>query len=261
VLPSAELIHVLELPTDLALSDDHDLFLSSRGDIATVSGVDALPQRLKTCLSHQKGESPFHHDAGTRLGEYYRLLSDSPWFEHFLKLELMRLVAIPYIDQISGTQNTPLLCIEQVFGIQLLADAPTNNWLPVRVDLQVKGLGRRQYDLSIYIPAELKAFPSIDGLLADPSGWPQDFPSARSSSGGPSLRSVTLLSQATEGACGVSAYVGDDRCRRQGVALRHIIMCAGGARVMSRLKRCLLVERRASGFFASRSSTEIAPRR
>jgi hypothetical protein len=173
VLPSAERILASELPTDLALGDDHDLFATPSGGIATVSGVDALPQRLKTSLSFEKGESPFHHDAGTRLGEYYKLLSDSPWFEHFLKLELIRQAAIPNIDQIMARQDTPLLCIERVFGIELLADAPTNNSLPVRLDLQVKGIGRRQFELPIYIPAELRTYPSIDDHLAGPQGFSQ----------------------------------------------------------------------------------------
>jgi hypothetical protein len=130
VLPSADRIRAAELPKDFALSDKHDLTLTARGDIALVSGVDALPQCVKTCLSHQKGESPFHRDFGTRFAEYYRLLAGSPWFEHFLKLEVIRQAAIPYLDPLSNRQYTPLQCVERVLRIELLADAPTNNWLP-----------------------------------------------------------------------------------------------------------------------------------
>jgi hypothetical protein len=156
----------------LALGDDHDLFATPGGGIATVSGVDALPQRLKTSLSFEKGKSTFHHDAGTRLGEYYKLLSDSPWFEHFLKLELIRQAAIPNIDRIMARQDTPLLCIERVFGIELLADAPTNNWLPAPRPAS-QGIGRRQFELPIYIPAELRTYPSIDDHLAGSQGFSQ----------------------------------------------------------------------------------------
>jgi hypothetical protein len=133
-----------------------------------VSGLDALPQQVKTCLSHQKGESPFHRDFGTRFAEYYRLLSGSPWFERYLKLEITRQAAIPYIDPTNNQQYTPLLCVERVFAVELLADAPAKNWLPIRVDLEVKGIGRWQHDLSVCVPPEPVSRPSLDELLAGP---------------------------------------------------------------------------------------------
>lgn len=170
VLPSAERIRAVDLPTDLALSEKHDLMLKG-GDIAVVSGVEALPQRIKTCLSHQRGESPFHRDFGTRFAEYYRVLSGSVWFENFLKLEVIRLAAIPYLDPLSHRQDTPFQCVERVFGIQLLAEAPTNNWLPVRVDLEVKGVGRWQRELSVCVPKEPTRRLSIDELLAGPHAY------------------------------------------------------------------------------------------
>jgi hypothetical protein len=123
VLPGADRIRAADLPKDFALSDNHDLTVKS-GTIAMVSGLEALPQRIKTCLSHQKGESPFHRDFGTRFAEYYRLLSDSPWFEDLLKLEIIRQAAIPYIDTVNNRQYTPLLCVEHVYGIEILANAP-----------------------------------------------------------------------------------------------------------------------------------------
>jgi hypothetical protein len=167
VLPSADRIRAADLPEDLALSDDHDLMIRG-GDLATLSGLEALPQRVKTSLSHQKGESLFHRDFGTRFAEYYRLLSGSPWFEHFLKLEVIRQAAIPYIDNITDRQYTPLLCVDRVFGIKILADAPSKNWLPIHVDFEVKGVGRRQHDLSVCVPQEPTRRPSFDDLLAGP---------------------------------------------------------------------------------------------
>jgi hypothetical protein len=168
VLPSAERISAGELPTDFALSEKHDLTLNARGDIAVVSGVDSLPQRIKTGLSHQKGESPFHRDFGTRFAEYYRLFAGSPWFDQLLKLEIIRQAAIPYVDPLNNRRFTPLLCVERVFGIKLLAGAPTNNWLPIRLDLEVKGLGRWRRELSICVPKEPVKRPSWDELLAGP---------------------------------------------------------------------------------------------
>jgi hypothetical protein len=168
VAPGAERVRADDLAADLALSDEHDLMLTSSGDIALVSGVDSLPQKIKTCLSSQKGESPFHRDFGTRIAEYFRLLAGSPWFEQFLKLEVIRQAAIPYMDPLYNHPYTPLQCVERVFAIELLADAPTNNWLPVRVDLEVKGLGRWRHELSICVPMEEVKRPSWDELTAGP---------------------------------------------------------------------------------------------
>ncbi len=168
VASGAERIRAADLPTDFALSEKHDLFVTERGNIAEVSGVDALPQKIRTCLSSQKGESPFHKNFGTRIAEYFRLLAGSPWFEQLLKLEVIRQAAIPYIDPLYSRQYTPLQCVERVLGIKLLADTPTNNWLPIRLDLEVNGVGRWQHKLSIYVPKEEVRRPSLDELMAGP---------------------------------------------------------------------------------------------
>ncbi|HXI05348.1 MAG TPA: hypothetical protein VNJ49_03305 [Bradyrhizobium sp.] len=168
VFPSAERISAAELPTDFALSEDHDLMPTENGGIAEVAGVDALPQTIKTCLSSQKGESPFHKDFGTRFAEYFRLLAGSPWFEQILKLEVIRQAAIPYIDPLDNRQYTPFLCVERVYGIELLADVPSGNWLPIRVDLEVRGLGRWQRELSVCVPKEEAKRSSWDELMAGP---------------------------------------------------------------------------------------------
>lgn len=47
VLPSAERIRAADLPTSWALSDSHDL-MASNGKWAIVSGLEALPQQVKT---------------------------------------------------------------------------------------------------------------------------------------------------------------------------------------------------------------------
>jgi hypothetical protein len=134
--------------------------------IAVVSGLDALPQHIKTRLSLQKGESLFYPDFGIRFAEYYNLFAGSLWFGHLLKLELIRQVAIPNVDVIMNRQYTPLMCVERVFAIETLADTPKNNWLPIRVDLQIKGVGRWQCELSICIPQARQAVVLLLGTSA-----------------------------------------------------------------------------------------------
>jgi hypothetical protein len=167
VFPSADRIPVGDIPNTWALSDNHDL-TTQNGNWAMVSGVDALPQQVKTCLSHQRGESPIHRDFGTRFAEYYNLLAGTLWIDLYLKLEVIRQASIPYTDPTSNQQYTPFLCVERVFDVEILADAPIKNWLPIRVELSVKGLGRWQHDLSICIPPEPIRRPSFELLAGSP---------------------------------------------------------------------------------------------
>lgn len=120
------------------------------GDFATVSGIDALPQKIQLCLWHQKGETPFSLRFGSRLGEYYSLFGRSLWFEQLAKLEAIRLAAIPYGD--INEEYTPFQCVEQVKSIQLLAPQPEDRWLPARIGLEVNGLGTWEQDIRLFIP-------------------------------------------------------------------------------------------------------------
>lgn len=144
-------VTVQSLPVDLVLSKDHDLEFKN-GDLAFVSGLEALPQKIQMSLSLQKGESPFHLDYGSRFAEYYGEFLTTPWIGRLLKLEVIRQSAIPYTDPALNRQYTPFQCIERVWGIEVLSDVPNNQWLPIRVDLGVKGLGRRQYNVSVFVP-------------------------------------------------------------------------------------------------------------
>ena len=145
-------IQAQQLGTDLAISPKtNDLFLKN-GTIAVVSGVDALPQKIRSNLPLQRGESVFNRDYGVRLAEYFNAFRGSPWLEQLFKLDVIRQAAIPYHDRIMNRRHTPLECVERVHAIEVLAEAPVNNWLRVRVDLDVKGVGRWQHDLTICMP-------------------------------------------------------------------------------------------------------------
>ena len=47
---------------------------------------------------------------------------------------------------------------------------PSNNWLPIQVDLDVEGVGRWQHDLSVCVPQEPMRRPSFYDLLAGGRG-------------------------------------------------------------------------------------------
>jgi len=168
ISPRAQRTSAVQLPMDIALGDNHDFF-AKNGDLATVSGVEALPQKLKTVLSLERGESPFHPHFGARFSEYYANFGDSPWFAQLLKLELIRHAAIPYYDPTLKRAYTPLHCIERVVRVEALADAPAKNWFPIRVILEVKGIdGLWSREFSIYVSEKPIRRPSIDEILRGP---------------------------------------------------------------------------------------------
>jgi hypothetical protein len=118
-----------------------------------VSGLDALPQRIQSVLSVQRGESPLEPGFGIRFFEYFETHRGSPWLGLLMKLDVIRQAAIPHKD-ILKRQHTPLQCVTRVNNVELMSEAPTNNRLPIRVDFIVQGVGPWQRDLSVYMPTK-----------------------------------------------------------------------------------------------------------
>lgn len=153
VLDSFSRINAGDLPLDLALNDVSDIF-AVKGEIATVSGLDALPQKIKTCLSTLRGEMSLHPNFGARIVEYFELFRGSPWLPRLIKLEVIRLACLPYGDPVA-TQNTPLRSVLRVKSVEQLVSSPGDNWIPFRFHLDVKGVGIWQCDLPIFVPLRI----------------------------------------------------------------------------------------------------------
>lgn len=149
VAPSFPRTKAADLPKDFSLSAKHDLTLEN-GNIATVSGLAALPQKLLTCLSMRRGESPFHPAFGARLSDYYANFIGSPWLDQLLKLDVVRLASIPYVDPVLNQAYTPLMCVERVASVVAIGE-PSKRRLPVHLDLQIAGLGPWSRDLAVFI--------------------------------------------------------------------------------------------------------------
>ena len=144
-------IRAQKLLRDFAIDPVTNDPYAENGRIAEVSGVAALPQKIRSCLSLLPGESPMHPRVGARLAEYFRAFRDSPWLVHLLKLEVIRQAAIPYEDLLLKRSYTLLQCVERVRSVVALSDIPSNGWLPIRVDLDVAGVGQWCCDLKILI--------------------------------------------------------------------------------------------------------------
>jgi hypothetical protein len=153
VAPGAPRIDAQTIGTGLALGlETNDWAVDGKGGIAVVSGVDYLPQRLREVLSMQRGESPFWPTFGARLFEYFEAYRGSPWLDLLFKLDVVRLAAIPYTDGVTGETRTPLPCVTRVRNVEILADATTNNRLPIRLDLDVQGIGAWTQQAAVYMP-------------------------------------------------------------------------------------------------------------
>jgi hypothetical protein len=150
VRPRAPRKRAQDLGSDLALGEDGDLFLRN-GQMARVSGVDALPQKIRTCLSFQKGEGPIHPDFGSRIAEYFAIYNGTSWLDRLVKMDVIRMASIPYRDEMLKTEYTPLNCVERVISFQFLPGAAANGWSPASIDIEVLGLGRWQKEVKIFI--------------------------------------------------------------------------------------------------------------
>jgi hypothetical protein len=146
-------VDVHNLGSDKALHPDTgDQYLDDKGNVARVSGLDYLPQKVQSLLSMQRGESIFSPAFGMRFFEYFEAFKQSPWLALLLTLDVVRQAAIPYSDKLMNKQDTPLRCVNRVYAFELRSETPKNNRLPVRVDLEVQGLGRWRRELSAYMP-------------------------------------------------------------------------------------------------------------
>ena len=153
IAPGAPRVDAQKIGSGLAAHPEtNDLYIDERGGIARVAGIDYLPQRMREVLSMQRGESPFSPTFGMRFFEYFEAYRGTPWLDLLFKLDVVRQASIPFKNGISGRMHTPLQCVTRVRNVELLANLPTKNRLPVRVDLDVQGIGPWTRELSIYVP-------------------------------------------------------------------------------------------------------------
>lgn len=157
--------NVHQLPTTMATNDANDIFLENR-NIATVSGLEALPQKIKETLSHLRGESMWHPETGTRIKEYFDAFEGSEWLARLVKLETVRMASIPYHYEPLKHTYTPLQCVNQVYEVTQLSHDRRENWLRFRFELDIEGIGRWAHEIKIFIP--LGELPNRLGIPTGP---------------------------------------------------------------------------------------------
>ena len=132
--------------------ETRDMYVDGEGNIARVGGVEALLQHIESVLGLQQGESPINPAAGCRFYEYFERFRGTPWLSLLMKLDVVRAAAIPLNDVFRRIQPPPLQCVTRVHSVELLDETPIKNRIPLRVDLDIQGIGRWQQDLSVYLP-------------------------------------------------------------------------------------------------------------
>jgi hypothetical protein len=143
---------VQDLGVDFAISEATDDLFIENGTIAEVSGLDALPQRIRSCLSMGRGKVLFHSDFGVRFDEFFEAFRNTPWLDRLMKLEVIRQAAIPYHDALLGRGYTPLQCVERVRKIEVISCEATNGRIPIRCELDVAGIGRWTREIASIAP-------------------------------------------------------------------------------------------------------------
>jgi hypothetical protein len=155
VASSVPRIEAQRIPREFSFSPITNDLHTEKRDIATVSGLNALPQRIRSALSLIKGESAVDLTAGSRLQDYYWRYRDRPWLEQLFALEVIRLAAIPH-DETTTEKRPPLLSVERVQSVKILAPEPINDRLPIRLELDVKGFGIWEHEVDILMPTAEK---------------------------------------------------------------------------------------------------------
>lgn len=151
VAPAFKRVKAQDLGTTFAEGDDGDIFIRD-GNIAMISGVESLPQKIRSCLSLAQGESFFDPQFGSRISEYLEMFKETPsLLNQLLKLEVIRLSSIPYNDGPVSGVYTPLKCVNRVNHISLSTVIPVENKIPISFDFEVEGIGVWNEELLIFI--------------------------------------------------------------------------------------------------------------
>jgi hypothetical protein len=175
VCPPASRIPAQQLGADIALTENGDIPL--RWNL--VGGVEALPQKIRLCMSYQKAGSALFTEFGSRLSEFVALYSDSLLLDRLLMIEVIRLACIPYQERFLGKdlEYTPFNCVSRVISFRFVERGAVGEWWPASIELDVVGLGRWKNDLKIFVgkhpPPPPPAPPSADPTNFSLAGPPR----------------------------------------------------------------------------------------
>ncbi|MFH1728426.1 MAG: toll/interleukin-1 receptor domain-containing protein [Pseudomonadota bacterium] len=119
-----------------------------------INGLDRIPQMLQMSLGVKRGEALFSEDRGSDISDYFARWGMSKMFEALIKLEISRLASIPYEDNVSKKQYTPLRCVNRVIDVKLISDEPIDNKIIAEIELELNGHGNWKKEIELFIHNE-----------------------------------------------------------------------------------------------------------
>lgn len=147
----------IQRTTPYELCDISAEFIIEDNDLKLVKGVDCAKQIIQSTLSTNFGELFMAFDFGSYFSSYYwRFRGNPQLLLRLIKIEVIRLISIPYPDSMSNSDQPPLNFINRVLDIEILDFELKNQIIPIRIKLEW-GDGKYWEDvMDIYIMPEKK---------------------------------------------------------------------------------------------------------
>lgn len=138
-----------EIGSDIALNDNLDIDLGD-GDFKTISGMELALQELRMALSKTYGGFPGLPNSGSIFYQIYNnYRSDPSLLNRLTKMELIRLITMPYKD---AKMSPPLLdFIEKVEQVEVKKMDIQNGFIPVYIHLQWADKSLWQGEICVYV--------------------------------------------------------------------------------------------------------------
>ena len=137
---------------DLALGDGFDI-LFEEGDFKMVEGIENAIQQIRTILSTKNGDLFYAPQLGSKFSSYFwDFKHNPPFLNRLLKLEITKLLSIPYRDKTSGDTSPLLNFINRVISSEVIDRAPMNNQVRIKLKLELGINNIWQGVVSVYVP-------------------------------------------------------------------------------------------------------------
>ncbi|MFI5297229.1 MAG: hypothetical protein ACHREM_03960 [Polyangiales bacterium] len=136
-----------------AIGRDLDLNLEAlKGPLKglTAGGVVDIPRKLKHVLSVRRGEWFLNRELGSLIAEYTSDF-DYQTLPELIAIEIARLAFVPT----GGRDNVPTLrFVNKVISVSLPEARPDGDWLAVKLDLDIEGVGPWSGTVEVFVKAK-----------------------------------------------------------------------------------------------------------
>ena len=122
---------------DVALGGGFDI-LFEEGDFKMVEGIENAIQQIRNILSTKYGDLFYAPQLGSKFSNYFwDFKHNPPFLNRLLKLEITKLLSIPYNDKSSGDTSPLLNFINRVVSSEVIDRTPLNNQVRIKLKLEL----------------------------------------------------------------------------------------------------------------------------